>query len=396
MAHFASRITLVGLLSLSFLTACQQEQGSSAGLAPPPPVVTVQTIKATELTLEQSLPGRVQAALVSEVRPQVSGIMQERLFIEGQDVQAGQILYQIDAAPYEASLQSAKAALAQAEAQLLAAKPKAARYQELLKINSISQQEYDEASAAYAQAQAQISVAQANIQQAQINLDYTQVKAPISGRIGASSFTPGALVTANQQGALATVMQLDPVFVDVTQTSAQILTLKKNIASGMLKAVDGAIPVKLILEDNSVYPHLGTLQFIDTAVSTHTGNVQVRVSVPNPDHWLLPGAYIRAVLPTAIHEQAILVPQQTVLRNTKGEAYVKLAVDGQVQERVVKLGDAVHNQWVITAGLTAGDLLIVEGGAKTRHGQQAIVEYATGEHTTGQRATQNAQSKDGA
>lgn len=357
---------LMGALT-SVLAACKSE-------APPPQMpqatVTVQAVTTQPLALEQSLPGRTVAYMVAEVRPQVGGIIQKRLFTEGQEVKAGQVLYQIDSASYRASYDSARGALAQAEAAVLSAGPKAARYRELVAIDAVSKQDVDDADAALRQYEAAVVAAKAALQAAQINLDYTRIRAPISGRIGTSTYTPGALVTASQTSALTTIQQLDPIYVDVTQTSAQLLALRKQLDSGALKAVDGKVKVKVLLEDGSTYDREGTLAFVGTSVSTGTGNVTLRAVVPNPDALLLPGTYVRAVLPMAINESAILVPQSAVTRNTKGEATVKLAGDdGKVIERVVQLGDAIKDQWLVTAGLQAGDKLIVEGGSRVSAGQ---------------------------
>jgi multidrug efflux system membrane fusion protein len=354
------------------LAACRSE-------APPPPpsqaAVTVQTVSTQPLAVEQSLPGRTVAYMVSDVRPQVGGIIQKRLFTEGQEVQSGQVLYQIDPASYQAAYDSAQGALAQAEATVLAARPKAKRYRELAAIDAVSQQDTEDAEAALRQAEAAVVVAKAALRTARIDLDYTRVTAPISGRIGTSAYTPGALVSAGQDAALTTIQQLDPIHVDVTQTSAQMLALRRRLDSGELRAVDGKVKVKILLEDGGVYDQEGTLTFVGTSVSTSTGNVVLRVVVPNPDRLLLPGAYVRAVLPMAIDDRAILVPQSAVTRNTRGEAMVKLVGDGdKVIERIVRLGDALRDQWIVSGGLEAGERLIVEGGSKAAAGQEVTVE----------------------
>ncbi len=364
---------LGGALVLA-LAACQSEE---AAPVMPDPVVTVQAVMTQPLALEQSLPGRTVAWMVSDVRPQVGGIIEKRLFTEGQAVKAGQVLYQIDAASYQAAYDSARATLAQAEAAVLSAKPKAQRYHELVAIDAISQQDAQDAEATLAQAEAAVQVARAALQSARINLDYTRIKAPISGRIGTSVFTPGALVTASQTAALATIQQLDPIYVDVTQTSTQLLALRKQIDSGALKAVDGKVGVRIVLEDGSTYAQEGTLEFVGTSVATDTGNVTLRAVVPNPKGLLLPGTYVRAVLPMAINEAAILVPQSALTRNTKGEAVVKLVSEaGKVVEQVVQVGEATQDQWVVTAGLQAGDRLVVAGGSKVAAGQAVTVQDA--------------------
>lgn len=362
-------VVSIALASAGWLSGCQPQQ---QGLPPQgEAVVGVQLIQAQSLVMEQSLAGRSAAHMVSEVRPQVGGIILKRLFDEGQQVKAGQVLYQIDPRTYEASLESAKAQLAQAEAAVLAAKPKAERYQNLVGIDAISKQDGDDALATLRQNEAAVVAARAAVKTAQINLDYTKVTAPISGRIGTSTYTPGALVTAGQTAALTTIQQLNPIYVDVTQTSAQLLALRKQIASGALKAVNGKVAVRIILEDGSELADSGTLEFVGTSVDTGTGNVSLRAVVPNPDGLLLPGTYVKAVVPAAVNEQAILVSQSAVTRNTKGEPVVKLVgQDGKVEERRIETGDAIKDQWVVTNGLKAGEQLITSGATKVRGGQQ--------------------------
>lgn len=364
-------VALLGVVSL-MLAACQSE-------TPAPPateaVVSVQPIKSRTLAMEQTLAGRTVAYMVSEVRPQVNGIIQKRLFTEGEDVKAGQVLYQIDPATYQAAYDNARGALAQAQASVQAARPKAARYRKLQAIDAVSQQDSDDAQAALKQYEAAVVAARANLQSARINLDYTKVTAPIDGRIGMSAYTPGALVTASQTTALTTIQQLDPIYVDVTQTSAQLLALRRQFDSGALKAVGGKVKVKIALEDGSIYQHEGELAFVGTTVSTGTGNINLRIVVPNPENLLLPGAYVRAILPMAINEHAILVPQKVVTRNTKGEAVVKLVGDDdKVIERVIQLGDAVKDLWVVTSGLKDGERLIIDGGTKVSAGKTVKVE----------------------
>lgn len=362
-------VVSIALASAGWLSGCQPQQ---QGLPPQgEAVVGVQVIQAQSLVMEQSLAGRSAAHMVSEVRPQVGGIILKRLFDEGQQVKAGQVLYQIDPRTYEASLESAKAQLAQAEAAVLAAKPKAERYKNLVGIDAISKQDGDDALATLRQNEAAVVAARAAVKTAQINLDYTKVTAPISGRIGTSTYTPGALVTAGQTAALTTIQQLNPIYVDVTQTSAQLLALRKQIASGALKAVNGKVAVRIILEDGSELADSGTLEFVGTSVDTGTGNVSLRAVVPNPDGLLLPGTYVKAVVPAAVNEQAILVSQSAVTRNTKGEPVVKLVgQDGKVEERRIETGDAIKDQWVVTNGLKAGEQLITSGATKVRGGQQ--------------------------
>ncbi|MCC4594583.1 efflux RND transporter periplasmic adaptor subunit [Xanthomonas campestris pv. phormiicola] len=365
---------LLAMAIAAAVAACSSEQPPQ----PPQAQVGVQTVKAQRLALEQTLSGRTVAYMTSEVRPQVAGIIQKRLFTEGQDVKAGQVLYQIDPASYQASYDSAKGDLAEAEAAVLSSKPEAERYANLLKVDAVSKQDADDAIATLRQNEAAVAAARASLQSAKINLDYTRIKAPIAGRIGTSTYTPGALVTSEQDTALTTINQLDPIYVDVTQTSAQLLALRKQLDSGVLKAVDGKAVVKIVLEDGSTYTHTGTLEFVGTLVDTGTGTVTLRAVVPNPERLLLPGSYVRALLPMAINDSAILVPQGAVTRNTKGEATVKLVGnDAKVVERVVQVGDAIKDQWVVTSGLKPGEKLIVDGGSKVSAGQAVKAESAT-------------------
>ncbi|OZI45283.1 efflux RND transporter periplasmic adaptor subunit [Bordetella genomosp. 4] len=366
-----ARYSLLACVLALVLSACQDETPA------PLPVseVGVQRVTTQRLAMEQYLPGRTVAYMESDVRPQVGGIIQKRLFTEGQEVKEGQVLYQIDPKTYQASYDSAKADLVQAEAVVMAAKPKAERYRKLVAIDAVSKQDSDDALATLRQNEAAVVSAKAALQTAKINLDYTQVTAPISGRIGTSTYTPGALVTASQETALTTIQQLDPIYVDVTQTSAQMLALRKQIDSGALKAVNGKAEVKIQLEDGSLYDRTGTLEFVGTSVNTSTGNVTLRAVVPNPDFLLLPGTYVRAVLPMAINDTAILVPQSAVTRNTKGEAVVKLVGDdNKIIERVVQTGNAIKDQWVVASGLQAGERLVVDGGSKVMAGQEVAVE----------------------
>ena len=323
-----------------------------------------------QVELSTELPGRTTAYLVAEIRPQVNGIIQKRLFQEGSDVKAGQLLYQIDPAPFQVAHDSAKASLGKAQANLPSIRLRAERYQELLVDKAVSRQDYDDAAAAVAQARAEIEYWQAAVEGARINLGYTRVTAPISGRIGKSSVTVGALVTAYQPTSLSTIQQLDPIYVDVTQSSAELLRLKRNLEAGRLSA-DGANrrKVRLLLEDGTPYPLEGTLQFRDVTVDPATGSFTLRIVVPNPKHLLLPGMFVRAVVQEGIEAQAILVPQQGVSRNPKGEP-VALVVDeaGKVQQRVLSLNRAINDQWLVASGLAAGERLIVEGAMNVRPG----------------------------
>ncbi|HEU4846143.1 MAG TPA: efflux RND transporter periplasmic adaptor subunit [Burkholderiaceae bacterium] len=364
------------LCSSGLLAACSP----STAVAPHAQVaeVGVFTVTPQALPITTELPGRTAAFQVAEVRPQVSGIVQQRRFVEGADVAAGAALYQIDAASYQAAYNSAKAALAKARANLLTSGPKAARYKELVQIEGVSRQELDDAVAANEQAKAEVASATAAVEAAAINLKYTRVEAPIGGRIGRSTVTPGALVTAGQAAALTTVQQLDPIYVDVTQTSTEMLRLKRALESGSLKQSGGQARVSLILADGSKYAQAGKLQFADASVDPGTGNVTLRALFPNPKHDLLPGMFVRAVLESGVDEQAIAVPQQGVTRNPKGEAMaLVLNRDGKVEQRILVTGGTVGDKWLVTSGLAAGDRVIVEGVQKVKPGAAATVAAAT-------------------
>ncbi|MBN6104333.1 efflux RND transporter periplasmic adaptor subunit [Xanthomonas sp. CFBP 8703] len=371
------------------VAACSSKQPPQM----PQAQVGVQTVKAQRLALDQTLSGRTVAYMTSDVRPQVGGILRKRLFTEGQDVKAGQVLYEIDPASYQAAYDTAKGDLAQAEAAVLSARPKAQRYQTLVALDAVSKQDGDDAVATLRSNEAAVVAAKASLQTARINLDYTRITAPIDGRIGTSSYTPGALVSAGQSDVLATINQLDPMYVDVTQSSAQLLQLRRQLDAGQLKAVDGKAEVKLQLEDGSTYARSGTLEVVDAAVDTATGTVKLRAVVPNPDRLLLPGMYVKAVLSMAVDEQAILVAQQAISRNSKGEA-VALVVgsDNKVAQRVLTTGDAIGDKWVVRDGLKVGDKVIVQGVQKVSVGAQvkAVEVTATDAATTAPAATQGA------
>lgn len=366
-------MTMTILGGLFLLSGCEEGHGQQPSAAPPPPEVVTLTIAPQRLELTTELPGRTSAYLVAEIRPQVNGIIQKRSFREGSDVKAGQLLYQIDPSPFQVALDSARASLGKAQANLPSVRSRAERYRELLADNAVSRQDYDDSVAAVDQAKAEIEYWKAQVEAARINLGYTRVNAPISGRIGRSSVTDGALVTAYQPASLATIQQMDPIYVDVTQSSAELLRLKRNLESGQLSADrKNGKAVRILLEDGSPYPLEGRLQFREVTVDPATGSYTVRIVVPNPDHLLLPGMFVRAVVQEGIAERAILAPQQGVSRNTKGEA-VALIVDdtGTVQQRVLTLNRAIGDQWLVSSGLSAGDRLIVEGMMNVRPGTQA-------------------------
>ena len=359
-----------GLFALLFvLSGCDKKTDATAAPAPPPEVGVVE-VQAQPVQLTTELSGRTSAHLIAEVRPQVSGIIQQRLFTEGSDVKAGAVLYRIDPATYQAAYDSAKAALSKAEANLMPYRLKEERYRDLVKINAVSQQDYDDVIASLGQAEADIEGAKAAVQSARINLDYTCVKAPISGRIGRSAVTTGALVTASQADPLATIQQLDPVYVDVTQSTSELLRLKRNLASGLVtNAESQQAAVKLILEDGTPYPHSGTMKFSEVTVNQSTGSVTLRTLFPNPDLLLLPGMFVSAVVEEGVNELGIMVPQRGVSRDTSGNATaLVVGADDKVEPRTLKVARAIGDQWLVSEGLQPGDRLIVEGLQRARPG----------------------------
>ncbi|WP_299009287.1 efflux RND transporter periplasmic adaptor subunit [uncultured Shewanella sp.] len=363
MTHFA-----IMLSALFLLSACDSNEKSDSLTTVPAIDVGVITVSTKAQPIKVELPGRAVAYLESEVRPQVGGIVTKRSFTEGGFVTKGQSLYQIDPSQYKAALMNAQAELQSAKATLSSAKSKAKRYKVLLKTNSISQQDFDDAQALYKEAQAQIAVNEANVHTAQINLKYTEVTAPISGRIGKSSVTEGALVTGNQTDVLAYLQQIDPIYIDIPQSSNQFTYFNNQIKSGKLKATKED-NVQLILNDDSFYELRGSIQFSDINVDEGTGSVTLRAEFANPDHRLLPGMYVRALLNEGIDEKAILVPQKAVTHNVKGQAVVMLvSKDNKIVSRVVATAEAIDNQWRITDGLEAGDRIVVSGLQKIQVG----------------------------
>lgn len=354
------------------MAGCSKKQ--EAPHAQQAPQVVVFTVNPAALPMSAELPGRTNAYQVADVRPQVGGLIQKRLFVEGSDVKAGTALYQIDPATYQAAYNSAKAALSKAKANLLTAGPKAARYKELVAIEGVSRQEYDDAVAAFEQAKADVESATAALETANINLKYSTVTAPISGRTSRSTVTAGALVTAGQADALTTVQQLDPMYVDVTQSSTDLLRLKRQMADGSLKKVgEGQAKVDLILPDGTKYGVSGKLQFAGVSVDPTTGNVVLRALFPNPKGELLPGMYVRAQLETGVDEKAITVPQVGVTRNQKGQATALiLNKENKVEQRVLTTNGTIGNDWLVTSGLAAGDRVIVEGLQKVKPGAPAV------------------------
>ena len=351
-------ISPVALAAALLLSAC----GNQAPPPPPPSQVGVVTVQMQPVTLTTELPGRTSPYESSEVRPQVDGIILKRLFREGEYVHAGQTLYQIDPAPYAAAVANARAALARAQASIASTAALARRYGELVKINAISRQDYENATATANQANADVGAQRAALRSAEINLRRTRISAPISGRIGASTFTVGALVTAAQTQPLTTIQRLDPIYVDINQSSVDLLKLRKQILAGQLSRGGAAARVGLTLEDGSEYAHQGTFQFADVTVAPDTGTVTVRAIFPNPEGLLLPGMYVRAHLTEGTQAQGILVPQQAVSRDEKGnpQAFVVGAGD-KLEVRQLTTSRAIGNKWLVTSGLKPGDRLVMDG-----------------------------------
>jgi membrane fusion protein (multidrug efflux system) len=357
------------------LSACG---GEPAPQAMPTPEVAVVTLKDQPVRLTRELAGRTTPFLVAEVRPQVTGIVKRRLFEEGSLVKAGAPLYEIDASAYRASRDSARAGLARAQATLTSARLAANRSRELAAAKLISAQDNERAAAAYQQAEADVAAARADLQATEVTLGYATITAPISGRIGKSAVTQGALVTANQAQALATIQQLDPMYVDLAQSSTELLALRKEMAAGTLEQADG-VPVKILLEDGSAYGQDGRMQFADVTVDPTTGSYALRVLVPNADNFLLPGMYVRAVVDMGQRPNGVLAPQQGVTRDAKGQATAMVVTpEGKVELRVLQASRTLGDQWLVDEGLKAGDRVIVEGLQKVQPGGMAkAVEAGT-------------------
>ncbi|MEZ0148412.1 MAG: efflux RND transporter periplasmic adaptor subunit [Candidatus Reddybacter sp.] len=376
--HFP-RLLLSILVATLFLSACEKATGPAPARGPVE--VSVVEVKAADVPLSAELPGRTSAYRIAEVRPQVGGIIAERLFIEGSDVKAGDPLYQIADELFLAEVNRAAAAVLRAEAMLSAARLKTQRYEDLIGKKMISQESYDDAQAALREARANVAVAKAEREIAAINLQYTLIKAPISGRIGSSFITDGALVEAEQEEVLAIIRQLDPLYVDITQSSKELLAMKRQMASGQLvqSAIGGTV-IRLVLEDGGEYAHSGSLQFSEVSVDQSTGAVTLRATVPNPDTLLLPGMFVRARLELGLQKSALLAPQQAITFEYSGSAVAMLvAGDNKVERRLVKTGQTVGDQWLILEGLQAGEKIIIGGLQKVRPGAEVTtVAYQAG------------------
>jgi len=362
--------TLVAIALAALVAACGQKDaaapgGAAGGGAPPPPEVGVITVALGDVGLVNELPGRLEASRVSEVRARAAGILQKRLFREGSDVKAGQALFQIDSAPYQATLQSARASLARAEANLGLAKSLAERYAPLVKENAISQQEYTSAVAAQKQAEAEVAAARASVQTANIGLGYANVTAPISGRIGRALVTEGALVGQGEPTPLAVIQQINPMYVNFTQSASEVYRLRQAFEKGSLKSAGAqAAQVQVVMEDGTVYSRPGKLLFSDLTVDSATGQVTLRAEVPNPEGVLLPGLYVRVRLEQATAGQAQLLPQQAVTRTAQGDSVMLVDAEGKVSPRNITVRGEQDGQWVVSAGLKDGEKVMVDGFQK--------------------------------
>ena len=363
------------LMALAVLAACGPKAGEGGGPAgpgaaggpPPPAEVGVITVAPASVGLATELPGRLEASRVAQVRARAAGILQKRVFTEGGDVKAGQLLFRIDPAPYQASAASAQAALARAQASLTQAAALAERYKPLLDANAISKQDYINAVAAQKSAEADVATGKANVQTAQINLGYASVTSPIAGRIGRALVTEGALVGQGEATQLAVVQQINPMYVNFTQSTTDVLRLRKAVESGQYKraGAEGA-QVRIVLEDGSVYAQPGKLLFTDLTVDQTSGQITLRAELPNPGGLLLPGMYVRVRLEQAQAEAGIVVPQQAVTRGTNGDTVMVVGADAKVAPRPIKVGTAVNGQWVVLDGLKTGEQVMVDGFQKLR------------------------------
>ncbi|MDD5334824.1 MAG: efflux RND transporter periplasmic adaptor subunit [Rhodoferax sp.] len=365
-------LALTSLSLAALLAGCGQSSNAPAGPAGgmPPAEVGVVTVTPGDMGLITELPGRLEASRVAQVRARAAGILQRRLFVEGSDVKAGQALFEIDASPYQAALASAQGSLAKAEANLTQASAQAERYKPLVEAKAISQQEYVNAQAARKQAEADVAIGKAAVQTARISLNYAAVTAPISGTIGRSLVTEGALVGQGEATPLAVIQQIDPMYVNFTQSASEVLKLKAGLTNGQYKqAGKGAASITVILEDGSTYKHTGRLLFTDLTVDATSGQVTLRAEVPNPEKALLPGLYVRVKLEQAQVNGAILLPQQAVTRGAQGDTVMVVGADNQLTPRPIKLGSAQDNKWVVLEGLKAGEQVMVDGFQKLPRGK---------------------------
>ena len=363
-------VALAAGLLLLLLSSFDERSAAAAQTPPPPPGVTVFTLRSVAVPITSTLPGRTAPFSVAEIRPQVGGLLQERLFTEGQRVTAGQPLFRIAAAPFEAAVQRAEAAVARAEATLRLTTSTVVRFRTLARAEAVTAQNLENAEAAMAQAQADIMSSRAALDTARIDLGYTRVTSPVAGRTGRANVTVGALVTASQTAPLVTVTQLDPIYVDLTQPSARLLQARRDVSSGALTrpSADRAV-VRLLLEDGSEYPLPGEVQFSEVIVDQGTGSVTLRAVFPNPDQLLLPGMFVRAIVEEGVTDRALLVPQRSVLRTPRGEP-MAFVVNGQgvIEQRILRASRSVGTDWLVTEGLSPGDRVVIEGFQRIRAG----------------------------
>ncbi|UWU23369.1 efflux RND transporter periplasmic adaptor subunit [Rhizobium sp. CB3060] len=378
-------LVAAGIAATLLLAGCNEQKAAQNNAPAVKTEVSAMTLHPQSVAITAELPGRTSAYLIAEVRPQVGGIIRSRNFKEGSEVKAGDVLYEIDPATYQAAYDSAAAALQKAEGAIPSAQAKMDRYKGLSAQNAVSQQDYDTAQATLVQAQADVASAKAALETARINLDYTKLRAPIGGRVDASTVTVGALVTADQTTALTTIRQLDPMNVDVTQSSTNLLEFRRAIAEGRLKTSGDNVSVHLTLEDGSDYKQTGKLQFSEASVAETVGTITVRAVFPNPERVLLPGMYVRASIEEAVAENSYLLPQRAVFRNTKGEPTAMfVTADNKVQQRVLKVQRSVGNSWLVNEGMQDGDRLVVEGSQRVRDGQEVNVAAVTIDDATGE------------
>lgn len=381
-----SALMLPMLLSMGIaLQSCSEQSSTQNPMGAVKVEVSAMTLHPQSVAITAEVPGRTAASLIAEVRPQVGGIIRSRNFKEGSEVAAGDVLYEIDPSSYQASYDSAVASLQKAEGAVPSAQSKVDRYKGLTAQDAVSRQDLDDALSTLAQAKADVASAKAALETARINLDYTKIRAPISGRIDASSVTVGALVTAEQTTALATINQLDPINVDVTQSSTNLLAFRRAVAEGRLKTSGDNVSVNLKLEDGSQYSEPGTFAFLEASVSETVGTVTARAVFPNPDRLLLPGMYVRATIAEGVAPNSYLVPQRAVTRNTKGEPTAFfIDANGKVQQRTLSVQRSIGNSWLVNQGLQDGDRVVVEGLQRVRDGQEVKVDDVTVNDATGE------------
>ncbi len=372
-------------LTLALASCNEQAPQQQKAAADAKPQVSAVTLRPQSVTITAEVPGRTAASLIAEVRPQVGGIIRARNFKEGSEVNAGDVLYEIEPSPYQAAFDSSVAALQKAEGAVPSAQAKVDRYQGLTSQAAVSKQDLDDARSTLAQALADVASARAALETARINLGYTKIRAPIGGRIDASAVTVGALVTAEQTTALATINQLDPINVDVTQSSTNLLALRKSIAEGRIKTTGDNVSVNVKLEDGSKYDKPGKFEFLESSVSQTLGTVTARATFPNPDRLLLPGMYVRATIEEGVAPNSFLVPQRAVTRDTKGDPTAMfVSTDGKVQRRTLSVQRSIGNSWLVAGGINDGDRVIVEGIQRVRDGQDVKVDDVTLDDATGE------------